>query len=366
VRHRFTEPEDAGLLHAMRAWSVESSFYLHAVGEALGMGGTDVACLSLLLLEGPLGAGVLAERSGLTSGAVTGLVDRLERAGWVRRTADPADRRRVIVEAVAERADELHRLLAPMLAAATSLRAELSDAERSAVERYAQASAAMLGREVARLRSGRHDKAAARSGWVTVVPRARSVGGHAGLIVGGAASDVQVRVGALPGALCSLEFPVGRPSVSVRGSQVVVTARTGRWYEGGAKGTVILADELSWTVEFRGAASRYRAELGGLHLRGLAVRGGACVVDVALPVPDGPVALRVEGGATTLRLTRPRGVPVRAATRGGCGRVTLDGRLLSAADRASGSDRGPLRRAEEGVYELEVRGGACEVTVGVG
>jgi DNA-binding MarR family transcriptional regulator len=69
-----------------------------AAAARLGVNRTDLRCLDLLLREERMTAGRLAEASGLTTGAVTALIDRLERAGYARRTPDPGDRRRVVVE----------------------------------------------------------------------------------------------------------------------------------------------------------------------------------------------------------------------------------------------------------------------------
>jgi DNA-binding MarR family transcriptional regulator len=81
--------------------------YLDAVGlhgmagaEAAGLHPSEWYALSLLDLEGPLTSGELSVRTGLTTGATTRLIDRLERAGSVRRVADQADRRKVLVEPV--------------------------------------------------------------------------------------------------------------------------------------------------------------------------------------------------------------------------------------------------------------------------
>src|SRR4051812_28418477 len=65
--------------------------------ESTGVNATDIGSLCLLLLHGPAPAGRLAELTGLTTGAVTGVIDRLEAGGFVRRELDAADRRRVIV-----------------------------------------------------------------------------------------------------------------------------------------------------------------------------------------------------------------------------------------------------------------------------
>ncbi len=69
------------------------------VAEVMGLSTTDEKCLDLALRsDGPITAGRLAELSGLSTGAVTGVIDRLEKAGYVRRVRDPHDRRKVLVE----------------------------------------------------------------------------------------------------------------------------------------------------------------------------------------------------------------------------------------------------------------------------
>ena len=69
-----------------------------AIAEWLGVNRTDVICLDILARLGTVPAGRLAEESRLTTGAITAVIDRLERAGYVQRLADPSDRRRVLVE----------------------------------------------------------------------------------------------------------------------------------------------------------------------------------------------------------------------------------------------------------------------------
>jgi DNA-binding MarR family transcriptional regulator len=71
-----------------------------AVGMRLGVTAVDQRTLALLGSKGPMSAGELAREIQLTPGAVTGVADRLERAGLVRREPDPADRRRVVISAV--------------------------------------------------------------------------------------------------------------------------------------------------------------------------------------------------------------------------------------------------------------------------
>jgi DNA-binding MarR family transcriptional regulator len=73
-----------------------------AVADALGLNRTDMRCLDVLQQEGPVTAGRLAEATGLTTGAMTTALDRLERAGYARRVRDAVDRRRVLVEMTPE------------------------------------------------------------------------------------------------------------------------------------------------------------------------------------------------------------------------------------------------------------------------
>jgi predicted transcriptional regulator len=87
--------------------------------EALGLAPTDLVCMCLLQLHGPATPGWLAEMTSLSTGAVTGVVDRLERAGYVTRAQDPQDRRRVIVGADLERFDRDIQRHAPARSPAT-------------------------------------------------------------------------------------------------------------------------------------------------------------------------------------------------------------------------------------------------------
>ncbi|HST35131.1 MAG TPA: MarR family transcriptional regulator [Allosphingosinicella sp.] len=86
------------LITAFRAGGNQDSAFENLAADLLGVNHTDLHCLNAIENAGGLTAGELAAEAGLTSGAVTGVVDRLERAGFARRVRDPADRRRVKVE----------------------------------------------------------------------------------------------------------------------------------------------------------------------------------------------------------------------------------------------------------------------------
>jgi DNA-binding MarR family transcriptional regulator len=82
----------------VRAFQTAVDAFDEAVADHLGINRTDLRCLDLLGQRGAMTAGELAEASHLTTGAITRLLDRLERAGYARRVRDTGDRRRVLVE----------------------------------------------------------------------------------------------------------------------------------------------------------------------------------------------------------------------------------------------------------------------------
>lgn len=91
----------AELSHQARVSTMWTVILHHAIASQSGINVTDMQCFNLLLLRGPMTPGGLAEAMFLTTGgAITSVVDRLERAGLVRRRRDGHDRRRVIVEPV--------------------------------------------------------------------------------------------------------------------------------------------------------------------------------------------------------------------------------------------------------------------------
>ncbi|MGW4118711.1 MarR family winged helix-turn-helix transcriptional regulator [Nocardia sp. NPDC004711] len=104
----------AGNEHGRVFRRYQSSVVLHAQAgaKACGLGATDLYALNILELSGAMTPGQLGARTGLTTGPTTRLIDRLEAAGYVRRAADPGDRRKVIVEPVGKPAD-LDAVLAP-------------------------------------------------------------------------------------------------------------------------------------------------------------------------------------------------------------------------------------------------------------
>ena len=87
-----------------------------AAADRIGINNTDLNCLNILSFSGHMTAGELAKATGLTTASITGVIDRLEEAGFVRRERDPHDRRRVVVRLSLDKAvSDVASVFAPML-----------------------------------------------------------------------------------------------------------------------------------------------------------------------------------------------------------------------------------------------------------
>jgi len=113
----------------IRRLSTETQFMGAAVAHRVGLNASDLKCAELLVRNGPMTAGQLAELSNLTTGAITGVVDRLEKAGWARREPSPTDRRSVVIRALPRESKADEGLYDSWGAAMIDLLAGYSDAE---------------------------------------------------------------------------------------------------------------------------------------------------------------------------------------------------------------------------------------------
>src|ERR1044072_6254791 len=102
------------LMPAMRRSSAAGVLHGQAIARKAGVNSRDLECLDLILLNGPSSAGDIARHTGLTSGAVTGLIDRLERLGLVERMRDAHDRRKVLVRVREDKIGPIGALFAPL------------------------------------------------------------------------------------------------------------------------------------------------------------------------------------------------------------------------------------------------------------
>jgi DNA-binding MarR family transcriptional regulator len=367
--------------HALRQ-ALRIPAYEDALADRLGMNVTDLRCLELVIEEPGMTAGRLAEQSVLTTGAVTGVVDRLERMGYVERRPDPADRRSVTIHPIAARTaeleaargrvdDSLQRLLAGQDATKRAAILEFLGAAREVVTDEAERlRAAARGGFVADeyrapLASAVHGRLAFASGAPRLALNVASFGPEAAarIIMETSASRLAFAGTAADDQLVRASFDGPRPdvqagdgSVAIRYRRKAIAAFSGR------AARIALNGTIPWTIAMEGGITDLTGTLAGVQLERLDVDGGANHIDLELPAPTGSVTVRIRGVASEARFRRPAGVPVAVRVNGGVARLRIDGERHDrlAGDRRFASDAF-LSSANR--YEIEVLGGASEIRV---
>jgi DNA-binding MarR family transcriptional regulator len=114
---------------SLRALRVQLSLLNYRVGSQLDLQDVDLDCFDIIDAEGPISPSGLARRAGLHPATLTGILDRLERGGWIARERDPSDRRAVLVRVQRDRYADLMRLYQGMGRSMNKLLAGYSDSE---------------------------------------------------------------------------------------------------------------------------------------------------------------------------------------------------------------------------------------------
>lgn len=141
------------VMEVLRESSGLGVLFSQAIADRVGMNPTDLETLDVLIRSGPMTAGQLAARTGLTTGAITGLIDRLERRGYARRERHPTDRRSVLVRPLIDAAErDLLPAYAGMSASSAALLDTYSDDDLVVILDFVTRAAAMTVEQIARLR----------------------------------------------------------------------------------------------------------------------------------------------------------------------------------------------------------------------
>jgi DNA-binding MarR family transcriptional regulator len=120
----------------LRKVSAQSVLLNDTVAKMVGANPTDLECLDLLGIGGPTTAGKLAAHTGLTTGATTAVIDRLERAGFARRLRSTEDRRSVLVEAMPDRLSQIEAFYQPLAVAVARLNEDYGDRQLAVIVDY--------------------------------------------------------------------------------------------------------------------------------------------------------------------------------------------------------------------------------------
>jgi DNA-binding MarR family transcriptional regulator len=134
-----------------RELATASLFFHTLIAGKVGLNATDTRCLDILARSGGVAmtAGSLTTATGLTTGAITGILDRLERAGFLKRLKDAQDRRKVLIELVPDEMAKLSQLYDGLGGSMEQLARQYTVAELQMIERFLVANLRILNQQIA-------------------------------------------------------------------------------------------------------------------------------------------------------------------------------------------------------------------------
>jgi DNA-binding MarR family transcriptional regulator len=351
-----------------------------AVAEALGINPTDLRCLRLLRSEPATTPGRLAELTGLTTGAITGVLDRLDRGGFITRAADPADRRRTVITLDGQRGAEIGAIYDPLDQAISAILAGYDERQSQAIADFIERAGDAMAADAERIRAGTRGgmvgemftaplgdvdvgRLVVRSGAPRIAIRAAplGLGAEARMVAELVRTTLRLDGGAEVGQLCRATFTGTMPEVSARKGDVTIAYKR-RIELQGRETRVGLSREVPWLVDVSGGLSALDADLRHVRFHELRVSGSVDDVDARLGAPDGTSRLRISGSARDVTVEHPSGTPIRVTVSGGVHDIRVGREHLSEVHgrvrmASVGADAAPDR------FEIEISGGARSVRV---
>ncbi len=349
----------ADFLREIRQFNSLGAFFFRAAAAQLGMNATDLQVIDILEITGPATAGQLAELAGLTTGAITGMIDRLEQSGLVRRESDPNDGRRVLVRL--SPSETAMKDIGPLLDSVghkwDDIASNYDDQQLAFLVDFLKAGNSAAKEEISQLRNapkGRPKDFAAPLEGVTT----------GRLIFSSGASMLKLRGDMELTDLFRGHFAGTPPDVKVEEGTVTIRNRRRLWLLewGQQDADIALNPSIPWQIEIRGGAAEVSADLTSIDLIELSVSYGMSSVDLNLPVPSGTVPLRVSGGASSVTVQHPAGVPVRVRFTGWASAVQFQDEVLSGL-RNDLQLQSPGYQDATGRYDIEISGNASMVTI---
>jgi DNA-binding MarR family transcriptional regulator len=338
---------------------INASFY-RVAATRIGIAVTDMQVLDILDLIGPATAGQLADLTGLTTGAITRILDRLEKAGLVCRERDPTDGRKVIVR-LARGKDEMSKvrsILDSVEQTWDEVASRYDDEQLAFLLEFLKYSTMRSRKELAQLQQ----EAPAGEGEIFSAPLDGQESGR--LVVSCGISRLTVRADEEMAGLYQACFEGPVPGVKAKDG--VVTIRYPRRLLGlGEKqgqAMVALSVAIPWWIAIQGGAAEAVAELGGLNLAGLEVKGGFNTIRLDLPTPTGRVPIRLAGGASEITVRRPAGVATRINFKGWADALVFDDQAFSVAGNIS-QLQSPGFDPTAPCYDIEITSYANRVTI---
>ena len=353
------DPIDS-VLRSLRRVNLQGSFFGQTVAIRFGLSESDIEALEVLIDSGAATAGRLSELMGLTTGAVTRVIDRLEQAGYVRRVPDPTDRRRVIVEVVPEKVAPVEATMARVGEASAPEIGHYTEAELAIINDFLTRMAAITRDEATALRDSREPEAPAASEYTA------PIGGltAARVLFRSGANELTLRPLPDGDQLYQARFDGPVPQVRLRDGTLIVQykgfGKPWDWRKRNAE--LRLTTRIPWSVEIVGGANKVTGVLDGIDLRSFDVTGGAETLRLSLGRPSGEIPIRVLGGTNRIRIERPAGVPVRVTVDGGAGGIELDRQRLGAVAGHTVLESERVAGASD-LYAVELTGGIGRIQV---
>lgn len=348
------------VIKALRRVNFEGSIFGQNVAVRFGLSESDVDTLERLAEYGSTTAGHLSQLMGLSTGAITRVLDRLEQAGYIKRSVDPADRRRVIVTLVPDKTAGLEALTDRLAKASEAELARYSEDQIDAIADFLARMTEVTRTESTALRES--SEAPLDTG---PAEHAAPLGGltHAALAIRSGANEMTIRSGAGPSELYRARFEGPVPQVRLRDGTVSVQYRSGRaWDWRKRHADFALNSTIPWTAAIVGGASRLTVDASRLDLRLFEITGGADRLRVTMGRPSGEAVIRMTGGASQVRIDRPADVPVRLSVRGGAVSIDLDEQHIGATTGATLVTPGAETAKDR--ISIEFVGGVSKVKVG--
>ncbi len=339
-----------------------------AVAAQHGLNRTDLRCIGILYRRGRVTAGELAEESGLTPGAITTVLDRMERNGYANRVADPSDRRRVMVTSTAATRELGARVYGEVELAGRAQLEKIDPAGVAVIRDYLRGIREFYEELVRAIAvpppDGAASDGAAPQGGEFTAPLGGVKLGRLEFIRG--AAKVTIAVDRDLTELYRGEFEGGIPDIAVDGGAVTIGHKRHflpfDWRV--AKSAIWLNPAVPWEVSLKGGMWKLACDLRGLELRSLEVGGGASDVEIWLPAAIGAVPVRIAGGASNVRLHRPAVSALRAEVTGGASQLVMDGRRLGSVGGRNRLET-PGFATNPDRYEVRLSGGASQLVIDV-
>ena len=338
--------------------------YESAVADRLGLQATDLQHLELVARHGPITTAQLADVGGLTTGALAGVIDRLDKAGYVRREPDPADGRKVVVRVVPRAAERVESLYQPMLASTDHLWDRYTDDELALILDFADRGQPLVEEGATWLRAGgSRDHGARQSAPEDANELRAPLGGlsEATLQFPRGVGHLQIRGDRGLGELFHGRFASHAPSARVDRGVVSLRYRASPFGWRARHGELALSAAVRWQIQAHGGAARVVAELTDVDVRSVSVNGGMSHASLALGAPRGAIPVTVTGGVNDLTLTRPTGTALRLRVRGGASNVVFDGRRFSTAGHDARWTSTDGDAPDQ--YDVDITGGARTLMV---